>query len=266
MKRGGFFVFAICGLALGTLCNDALAARGWRAARRGRAAVAAQPRVSNPTAAATPAPRLTGTVDGYTQCVCAFWPYADWGGYFSYYSIDYHPNCEAGYPCSMDGNFTINGGDPCPTCPTNQCLFFDYTALTPSRLFKPGTKLDQKLDWDTQLALKSGTGKSKNRNGTERIAEFETKELGSRQLVSFTSGNTQIFAKLHQIRVEAQELTGARTKQSADFAVGQEINPPTADQKVRDVSGQVKILGPNVASVTIGKTTYQVVTATPLTE
>lgn len=267
MRRGGFFVLAVCSLTLVSVCNDALGARGWRSARRMRVNVGAQPCATAPAPATIRSPRLEGAVDGYTQCICAFWPYAYWGSYYSWYSIDYHPGCEAGYPVSMDGNFTVIEGDPCPTCPSGQCLYFEHEAMTPGRIFKKGTRLDKRLEWDTQLALKSGTGTFKTRSGAQRTFEFETRELAdARMLVSFTSGNTQYFAKLHTCRVEAQELTGAKSSQVADFHVGQEINPPPADQKVVDVSAQVKIQGPNVASVKIGNATYQIVTATPLTE
>ena len=160
------------------------------------------------------------------------------------------------------GSYSTDNNNPCPTCPSSQCLSIPFLAMSPGRFFQPGIKLKGPLNWDEKLVLKSGQGKIKG-----RPCEIESNELAdAKLLVSFTTGNTLHFAKLHVIRVEAQELDGSKKSTVSDFAVGQEIVAPPADQKVRDVTGQVKILDSHVAEIAIGNTTYQVVTATPLSE
>lgn len=247
-----------------SLCNDALAARGCRAAgRRNCVGVTHQPCAP----AAVRAPRLTGAVTTTTECVCAVWEYVQWGGYSSYYALDFYPDCNTYTITSIDGNFTV--GADCPSCPASSCLMFEHVgATTPgSRLFKRGTRLDEKMKWDQKLALKSGKGTFKATGGKERTFEFESKELAdAKMLVSFTNGNSQCFAKLHVCRVEAQEIGGQKAASVSDFAIGQEIEAPPAGQKVRDVTSQVTILDPNVAIIKIGNTAYQVVTATTLAQ
>jgi len=264
MKRMFVVTTVAWSLFAASLCNDALAARGCRpAARRACVGVTHQP--SAP--AAVRAPRLTGAVTTTTECVCAVWEYVQWGGYSSYYALDFYPDCNTYTFTSIDGNFTV--GANCPSCPASSCLMFEHVgATTPgSRLFKRGTRLDEKLKWDQKLALKSGKGTFKCAAGTERTFEFESKELAdAKLLVSFKNGNTQCFAKLHVCRVEAQELGGAKASSVSDFAIGQEIEAPPAGEKVRDVSNQITVLDTNVAIVKIGNTSYQVVTATPLAQ
>lgn len=253
-------------LALGVLCSDAEAARRCRPiSRRCCVGVTHQPCAP----AALRAPRLQSAVDSDTECICAFFLFAYMEGYNLYYAIEFYPDCNTGYPCSLAGNFSTNNPDPCPTCPTDQCLKVHYqSSLGPgSRRFKPGTKLNRQLKWNEKLVLNSGQGKLKRANGTERIFEIEAKELAdARMLVSFTHANRLYFAKLHTCRIEAQELTGNKTGTVSDFAIGQEIEAPPADQKVRDVTSQVKVLDRNVAQIRVGNSTFDVVTATPLTE
>lgn len=181
-----------------------------------------------------------------------------------YYAVDFHPDCNTGYWGSLSGNFVTSNPDPCPTCPTNQCIPYSYEAsLTPDRkYFKPGTKLDKKLNWDEKLVLNSGTAKIMSANGAERIVQLESKELNdAKLLVSFSQGNSLYFAKLHVCRLESTEANGKST--ISDFGIGQEIEPPPADQKLRDVTSQVTVLDNNVAIVRIGSTAFQVVTSTP---
>lgn len=245
-------------LAIG-LCSDTEAARRCRPTRRNCVGVTHQPCAT----AAVRAPKSDTAVTTTTECICAVWEYASSPGYNSYYSLDFYPDCNTYTILSMDGNFTV--GNNCPACPASSCLLIThYSSHTPGRYFKPGTKLDQKLKWNQELALKSGQGKFKSTSGTERTFEFETKELAdAKMLVSFTHANTQYFAKLHMIRVEAQELGGVKESTVSDFAIGQEIDAPPAAQKVRDVSSQVTVLDKNVATIKIGNATYQVVTMTP---
>ena len=266
MKPLYFVATVAWSLIVGGVCSNAEAARGCRpATRRCCVGVTHQPC----SAASIRAPRCENAVTTTTECTCAFFPFVYHGGYYTYYAIDYYPDCNTSQPVGMDGNFTIGTNDPCPTCPTNQCIqVIRTTSHTPgSHQFKPGTRLDKALQWDQKLALKSGTAKTKGPNGTERAIEIETKELAdAKMLVSFTTGNTLYFAKLHVVRVEAQNLGKNKSATVSDFAIGQEIEAPPADQKVRDVTSQIKILDTNVAQIRIGNTTYQVVTATPLAE
>ena len=242
------------------LGSDAEAARGCRpVTRRCCVGVTHQPCLP----ASVRAPRCQTAVDDGIDCTCAFFDMGGMGGVHYYYSVHFYPDCNTGRPVMMMGNFLNASPDPCPTCPSSQCLSMPfYASQTPGRLFKPGTKLKGPLNWDEKLVLKSGQAKIKG-----RTFEFESKELtDANMLVSFTKGNTLHFAKLQVYRVEAQELGGTKTSTVSDFAIGQEIVAPPADQKIRDVTSQVKILDPNVAEIRIGNTTYQVVTATPLSE
>jgi hypothetical protein len=162
----------------------------------------------------------------------------------------------------MPGNYDTSNQNPCPTCPIIQCTRIPYQAsLAPgSHRFQPNTKLAAKQKWDTHPTLKSGSGSVKG-----KPTEFEIKELAdSRMLVSFTNGNTKFYAKLTVCRVEANEA--GRAGSINDFAIGQEIDAPPADQKVRDVSNQLTVNDANVATIRIGTTDYQVITATPLTK
>jgi hypothetical protein len=242
---------------------DADAARGCRPARRNCVGVTHQPCAS----ASIKAPKSETAATDYMECVCAFYAYAFWGDYYSYYAYDYTPDCNHGHYCSLDGNFATGNPDPCPTCPGNQCVNYSHAALKPGGgNFKPGTKLTKKLKWDEKVVLKSGTTKMTTPAGKNRDVAVETKELtDARMLVSFTSGNTLYFAKLHVCRIEAQDLQ-SKTLAVTDFAVGQEIEEPPAGQKIIDVTNQITIKEPNVAHVKVGNTTYQIVTATTLTE
>lgn len=263
MKRLPAMALVVWSLVLVGFVADAGAARGRRlATRRNCVGVTHQPCGT----ATLRAPQSREAVDTYSGCACAFYLYAELEGYNMYYAVDFHPTCSTGYWCSMDGIFDTSNSDPCPTCPTNQCVGYTYNAsVEPSgRHFKPGTKLERKLKWNEALALQSGTAKGRIA-GKERSFEIEAKELAdARMLVSFTSDNTMYYAKLHLCRIESQEIGGAKTATVSDFAVGQEIEAPPADQKVRDVTNQVTIVDDNVARIRIGATTYQVVTATPL--
>ena len=245
-------------LAIG-LCSYTEAARGCRPTRRNCVGVTHQPCAT----AAVRAPKTDTATTTINECICAVWQYASYMGFNSYYALDYYPDCSTYTITTMDGNFTI--GANCPACPASSCLLIIHNASnTPGRHFKPGTKLDEKLKWDQQLALKSGQGKFKTASGAERTFEFETRELvDAKMLVSFTHANTQYFAKLHTVRVEAQELGGAKESKVSEFAIGQEIEAPPAGQKIRDVSSQVTVLDTNVATIKIGNANYQVVTMTP---
>lgn len=241
--------------------EDAGAAR-CRPARRNCVGVTHQP--CAPATARAPQ-LLEAAKNDTTECICAVWEYANFGSYAGYYALDFYPDCSTYTITSIMGNFTT--GSDCPNCPASSCLLITHQGSMPTnRRFKKGTRLDAKQKWDSKLVLNSGKGSFKAK-GLDRTFEFEPKELtDAKMLVSFSSNNVQYFAKLHVVRVEAQEIGGARTSTVADFGVGQEIENPPASQKVRDVSGQVTILDPNVVEIKIGNTTYQIVTATPMSE
>ena len=258
-------VTAVALSVVGGMYGDAQGARGYRPlARRYCAGVTQQPCPP----AGIRAPQSQETVTTYVGCTCAFFKYAQQQGYSLYYAGDFYPDCNTAYWCSLAGNFDTTNPNPCPTCPSSQCVGYYYEgSLGPDRkYFKPGTRLEKKLNWNEKLVLNSGTAKLKTPAGVERTMQIETKELtDSRMLVSFTQGNNTYYAKLHVCRVEA---TDANTKVTtiSDFASGQEISAPPAGQKVTDVTEQIKVLDTNVATIKIGTTTYQVVTATPLAE
>ncbi len=264
MKRLPAVLTVVWSLMVLGLCSDAGAARGCRPNRRCCVGVTHQPC----TPAAVRAPKCQNTVI-VDDCICAFYQFGSSGGVNYYYGVDFPPDCSPGAPVMMYGNYSTSNNDPCGACPSDQCTIMHHMAsLAPGggRFFKPGTKLERKLQWDEKLASKSGQRKI-TKSGIERTYEFETKELSDAgMLVSFSSGNTLYFAKLNVCRVEAQELGGNKAATVSDFALGQEIDAPPADQKVRDVTNQVTILDANNASIQVGNTIYRVVTATPLSE
>lgn len=266
MKR-----FVVVGLIVWSMvavgfCPDAGAARGCRpATRRCCVGVTHQP---CPPIAAVRAPQTREAVDVVNACVCAFFVFAQFPGYNMYYAIDYHPTCSTGYYASLDGHFDTSNNNPCPTCPTSQCIPYQYMASAPptGRISKPGTKLERKLQWDEQLVLKSGTAKVKI-GDRERTLEIEAKELAdAKMLVSFSKGNTMYFAKLHVCRLESHEAGTSTAATVIDSAFGQEIDAPPSGQKIVDVSNQVTTVGKNIAQIRVGATVYQVITATPLSE
>ena len=266
MKRLPVVATVVWSLVLFGLCSDVGAARGCRPSRRCCVGVTHQPC----TTAAVRAPKCQSAVTEIDDCICAFYMFMGMGGVNYYYGVDFPPDCSTGIPTMVVGRFDTSNPNPCPTCPSSQCVVVPhYTSLNPAarRYFKPGTKLDQKLQWDEKLVLKSGQGKIQ-RAGAVGTYEFEAKELAdARMLVSFTSGNTLYFAKLHVCRIESQELAGNnKTATVTDFAVGQEIDAPPADQKILDVTKQVTILDANNAEIRVGNTTYRIVTATTLSE
>ena len=208
------------------LGTDADAARRCRTTRRTCAGVTHQPCAP----AALRAPQSQNTVDGFDECVCAFWECQQGPGYNGYYGGDFWPDCNTAHWVYITGYYDVNTPDPCPTCPAAQCLtIIRNTSTTPGGPYhKPGTKASRLLKWNEKLALKSGTGKFKRADGSERVVEFECKEFAdAKMLVSFTSGNVQYFAKLHSFRVESQELGASKIFSVSDFAIGQEIQPLT---------------------------------------
>lgn len=263
MKR-----FLIVATMVGSIVGFELqagAARRCRPTRRTCAGVTHQPCAP---AALRAAPCKSTVMEEGTACVCAFWQCVQFEGYNGYYGGYFFPDCNTATWVYMEGNYSTNLYDPCPTCAPEQCESFPRSAFIPGgSLHKPGIKANRLSKWDAKLVLKSGTGRFKRADGTERVVEFESKEFAdARMLISFHSGNAQYFAKLHSCRVEVQE-TGAKSKESVfDFGVGQEIEQPPADQKVRDVTNLITIAGPNVANVKIGNTVYQIVTMTPLAQ
>ncbi|MFO1040889.1 MAG: hypothetical protein U0941_03840 [Planctomycetaceae bacterium] len=237
------------------------AARGCRPARRQCAGVTHQPCAP----AAVRAPRCNGAVlEQGDSCNCAFYQFS--AGL--YYAIFWHDSCNNnGTWGIMYGSFDTSNNDPCPTCPLAQCILVTpYGSLNREGQYHRNYKQERLWKWDEKFVLKNGSTKLKKKDGTEWTAEFEAKELTEGQmLVSFMSGNTQYFARLDSFRVDVQETTGTATKGSVfDANLGREIEQPPANQKVRDVTNQVKIVAPHIAEVKIGTTTYVVTTVSQL--
>ena len=238
------------------------AARGCRPARRQCAGVTHQPCAP----AAIRAPRCDGAALAQGEgCYCAFYQFMP-GAYYSIFWVDTCDNSTSTWGI-MYGSYDTSNYDPCPTCPAAQCMFVNgNAALDPGSRYPRNFKQERLWKWNEKLALKDGSTKLKKKDGTEWVASFESKEIvDGRMLISFMSGNTQHFARLDSFRVDVQETSGGATKGSVlDANLGREIEQPPADQKVRDVTNQVKIVAPHIAEVKIGTTTYVVTTVSQL--
>lgn len=238
------------------------AARGCRPARRQCAGVTHQPCAP----AALRATRCDGAVvEQGGSCSCAFYQLTA-GIYFG---VVWHNTCESSNStwCVMYGNYDTSNYDPCPSCPLQQCDLVEPTAShNPGGSYRRKFKQDRLWKWDEQFVMKNGSKSFKKKDGTEWTVAFEAKEIvDGRMLVSFMDGNTQHFARLDSFRVDVQETSGATSKASVfDANLGREIEQPPADQKVRDVTSQVKIVAPHIAEVKIGTTTYVVTTVSQL--
>ncbi|MEI8379440.1 MAG: hypothetical protein WCJ09_04870 [Planctomycetota bacterium] len=238
------------------------AARGCRPTRRQCAGVTHQPCAR----AALRAARCDeAVIQPGGSCSCAFFV----AGVHLYYGVFWHDSCDntnATWGLMPEGDYDTSNYDPCPTCPSAQCILVNPVGSTDGK-YQRKFKQDRLWTWDEKFVLKNGSKSFKKKDGTEWVATFEATEIvDGRMLISFISGNTQYFARLDSFRVDVQETSAASAVKGSvfDANLGREIEQPPADQKVRDVTNQVKIVAPHFAEVKIGTTTYVVTTVSQL--
>ena len=198
-----------------------------------------------------------------TDCVCALYAMTGFPPGYQYY---YATRCSNGQSQGLSGDFQTGdncpvSGGPCPTGDTPpKCMSITtYKRGLTSHAHGPGTKLPAKMKHNDRLVTKNfGVFKTTDLlNGEKTLIRFE---------VTKASGATvPVFAKLHILQVR-KEVSGLPDEHHGQYPIGQQIADPTATGSghydfLRVVlPDSVDVVDMNVAHVTLGNVTYEVVT------